>query len=713
MFRQVELISVGLATVIDVVLLLALLERRNRARVAVPVAVLVAGSAMLHGGAFVRLLLMDLRGLWAMQVHWGALVVLTTGLLLLPAAMTHCCWRMLRTGLTIDPPASPRYALGYLPILLLLPAALSMRDDPRGDYLELMRPLVLPYTAWFVAVGIGSAIAFWRHRQRSTDRTRQFAGSLAAVQLVASLLLAGIVAVASSGAPENRPPLQLAALLVPLLPVLVFGYFVLRYNFMQLMLERTLVYAALLTAAMLFHHVTVLDLQNDLEDRYRVDFGIVEGLLIVVIVIAYQPLRHRAAEALRYLLGVRVEEMRRRMRDLAWQMAVRIDDDPQQLVTWFRQTAAETCAVASASVWLFDADGRTTVAGNSSRLTDDDARALYQRLRQADEQLATPRSIVGRLLEHDASLAVRLDRPTASGLVVFGRRAANLEFSHEEANAVALVVEQLGIVLHNIALRTERLLAERRALQNEQFSTLGLVAGSIAHEIKNPLSSIKTLAAVMAEDLGPASPHAEDIRLILGEVDRLTTTTNQLLGFVRAPRVSSDGCSIRALLENTLGVMRHWAHERGVTIRATFDDGDACVAVEEAALREVVFNLIKNAVEALDRGGCVTVRTRIGAEVDAGTQSAGELIVLEIQDDGPGLAPEVQDRLFEPLVTTKPGGTGLGLYLVGREVRAAGGQIECRSGPEHGTLFTIALPTVRAGASSADNAAADNALEIA
>ncbi|MBL9081968.1 MAG: hypothetical protein JNK76_09200 [Planctomycetales bacterium] len=710
MFRQFEFISVGLATVIDVVLLLALLERRNRSRVAVPVALLVAGAAMLHGGAFVRLLLMDLRGLWAMQVHWCALVVLTTGLLLVPAAMTHCCWRMFRTGLTIDPPTSPRYVIAYLPILLLLPAAMAMRDDPRGDYLELMRTLVAPYTAWFVAVGIGSAAVFWRQRRLTAPRARQFAGSLAVVQLLAGAILAGVVVAAFAVAPENRPPLQLAALLVPLLPVLLFGYFVLRYNFMQLMLERTLVYAALLTAAMLFHHVAVLGLQNDLEDRYRVDFGIVEGLLIVVVVIAYQPLRHRASEALRYLLGVRVEETRRRMRDLAWRMAMRVEDDPQQLVAWFRQTAAETCDVASVSVWLFDETGRTTIAGNSSILTDNEARVLYQRLREADEQLATPRCLVGRLLEHDASLAVRLDRPTATGLVVFGRREANLEFSHEEANAIALVVEQLGIVLHNIALRTERLLAERRALQNEQLSTLGLLAGSIAHEIKNPLSSIKTLAAVMAEDLGPQSPHAEDVRLILGEVERLTTTTNQLLGFVRAPCPASDGCALRPLLENTLGVMRHWAHERGITIRATFDDGGACVAADEAALREVVFNLLKNAVEALERGGSVVVRTRVAGD---------DQVVLEIQDDGPGLAPEVQDRLFEPLVTTKPGGTGLGLYLVGREVRAAGGRIECRSGPGQGTLFTVALPKVGGAASStgaadaaASSVAARNIVEI-
>jgi len=251
---------------------------------------------------------------------------------------------------------------------------------------------------------------------------------------------------------------------------------------------------------------------------------------------------------------------------------------------------------------------------------------------------------------------------------------------------LVLLVEQLGIVLHNNCLQTERLLAERRALQNEKLSTLGLLAGSIAHEIKNPLSSIKTLATVMAEDLGPASPHTEDLRLILGEVNRLSTITNQLLSFVRPAPSTPLGCAVGPLIETTLSVMRHWAHERGVAVRLMLDDGAVCVAADEASLREVFFNLIKNAVEAAPGNGCVTVRTGIETTTDGLQQ-----VVVEIQDDGPGLPPEVQDRLFEPFVTTKVAGTGLGLFVVARRVRELGGIIQCHSTPG-ATTFRLELP---------------------
>lgn len=695
MFQQVELISIGLAAVIDAVLLLAIIERRNRIRVAVPIALLVAGTTMLHGGAFVRLLLLDLKGTWAEQVHWAALLVLTVGLLLIPAAMTHCCWRLLRTGLAVDPPFARRYLAAYLPLFALLPTALTLPDDPRNDYLTAMRPLIVPYAVWAIGVGFAATVGFFFYRGRTTGRTRQFCTTMGVLQLFEATVQTGLLLAAFRVGPDDRSPLQLISLLLPVLSVLLFGYFVLRYNFMQLMLERTLVYAAVLVGFMLFHHVTVLGLRAELEDRYRVDFGILEALLIVALIVVYQPLRQRVGESLRYLVGARVDALRERTRALAWQLSSRSGDDPQELITWFRREAAQAGGVPFISAWLFDSGGRITLRGSEpGRVSDVLAVDLYRELCRAGEHIATPRSplrpVACLLLDLEASLAVRLDQPTASGLFIFGRPAGNTEFAQEESNALVLLVEQLGIVLHNNCLQTERLLAERRALQNEKLSTLGLLAGSIAHEIKNPLSSIKTLATVMAEDLGPASSHTEDLRLILGEVNRLSTITNQLLSFVRPAPSTPLGCAVGPLIETTLSVMRHWAHERGVAVRLMLDDGAVCVAADEASLREVFFNLIKNAVEAAPGNGCVTVRTGIETTTDGLQQ-----VVVEIQDDGPGLPPEVQDRLFEPFVTTKVAGTGLGLYLVGRQIRAAGGQILCRSSPQTGTLFTITLPVAQ------------------
>jgi signal transduction histidine kinase len=106
------------------------------------------------------------------------------------------------------------------------------------------------------------------------------------------------------------------------------------------------------------------------------------------------------------------------------------------------------------------------------------------------------------------------------------------------------------------------------------------------------------------------------------------------------------------------------------------------ISANHDMLREVIFNLISNSIDATSGGGHVGVLCR-GEE---------GRVKIEVRDDGPGLSPEVQDRLFEPFVTTKDGGTGLGLYIVGRRVREMGGEIHCETQKGEGTVFTVILP---------------------
>lgn len=698
MFPQIELISLGLATVIDTVLLLALAERCNRARVAVPIVVLVVGAVLLHGGAFARTLLFDLDGSWARQVHWASLCSVTLGLLLVPSAMTHACWRLLRTGMRPNPTPELKYAAAYLPVLAIVPLAFRVTGDPREAYLDLAAPYVSLYAVWLSAVNIGSTAALVRQYGRSTEaHERRFFGFLAGIQALTAIVHGVILFFAMGRRPDLQAPLQLVAVLAPVLPIALLGYFVVFYNFMQLMVERTLVYAAVLAGCMLLHHVAFGDAIESLEDRYRIDFGLLEALVAIGIVIAYQPLRQRVAEALRYLVGRRVGETRETTRRLSWELSSLAGREPAEIAAWFSAAVAERLEVKFATLQLFDAQNRTTFIGGLPAEAKRSA-SLYRRLKESGEHLATPRSfpraLALELLDAEASLAVRLDQPGVAGLMLFGRRSGNREFSQEEAVAVMMLVEQLGLMLHNSSLQAERLIAERRALQNDKLSTLGLLAGSIAHEIKNPLSSIKTLAMVMAEDLGPTSPHAEDLRLIVGEVDRLTQTTGQLLDFARPARRRDATCALRPLLESTLSVMRHRAQDLGVTLSTALGNDPLHPSADEASLREVFFNLLQNGMEAAGRGGTLSVSCRL--------EIAGEKlqrVVVEIADNGPGMPPEVQDRMFEPFVSTKAGGTGLGLYHVGRQVRECGGEIVCRSSPTEGTLFTITLPTTAASPS--------------
>ena len=268
------------------------------------------------------------------------------------------------------------------------------------------------------------------------------------------------------------------------------------------------------------------------------------------------------------------------------------------------------------------------------------------------------------------------------GLIMLGRRDRNRDFSEEEAAILVVLAEQLAVAMDNSLLQAQRIGAERRAFQNERLTTLGLLAGAVAHEIKNPLSSIKTIITVVAEDLGPDSPHADDLRLVVNETHRLAQTTSQLLGFAR-PGVETDTAgSVTSTLDTTLAILRHHAHQQEIEIAVDLPADLPTVSIVGTALQEIFFNLLNNSIEAAGRGGRVSI---ICHRQDG-------YVVTAVHDTGPGIAPHIQDQLFQPFITTKEAGTGLGLYVVSCRVREAGGEISCQSRTGYGTTFVIRLP---------------------
>jgi len=281
------------------------------------------------------------------------------------------------------------------------------------------------------------------------------------------------------------------------------------------------------------------------------------------------------------------------------------------------------------------------------------------------------------------SLAAFKSHANVDGLLVVGKHPRNRDLDDEEVNAVLLLVEQLAVALENSLLVADRLAAERRAGHVEKLSALGLMASAIAHEVKNPLSAIKTIAAVLAEELGPDSPHAEDVAMIRGEIDRLAQTTQQLLEFARPRSIGAAPCSVGLILSSIAQILRRLAKQNDIGISTRLADDLPCVRCDETTLREIFFNLISNSIDAAGTGGRVTL---VGMRM-------GRCVVVEVRDNGPGISPDIRDRLFEPFVTTKTTGTGLGLYVVGRRVREIGGEIACETGPG-GTSFFVTIPAL-------------------
>lgn len=693
MFSNVQILCLGAAAVLDTVLLLAVLERRNRQYVLMPVLVLILGGWLWHVAAFGYSVFTAAGQDWTASPIWSTMVVMAFGLLLMPSGMLHGIWRIRRTGLESLTEPSTRYLLTYLPLLAIVPIAWRMLHFPATTpFLDRVWPFVPPYTIWLFGVNLAGALGFRAlGRNAGNLAAGRFYTRMAAVLVALIALHAAMFLVAMPLWPEHRPLWLLLVMLSPVAPAMVYAYYVLRYDFTKIVVERSLVYAAIVTAAVLLHELTIRPVTSQLSGRFGLNFAIVEALLVIGLIVLYSPLRRRTAEALRYLIGERVGPMRDQTRQMAVAMSEYAARPREQLLRWFCPALKDALRARWVGVWLFDDDSsKAARRQGEATVPADDVHALSAVLRSAGVDFLTPRDAPDRrtldcMRAAGASLAVRLHHQQLEGLVIVGRRTGNRDLSEEEASAAVLLAEQLAITLNVAAVQADRLAAERRALQNEKLGMLGLVASSIAHEVKNPLSSIRTIATLLAEELPPDDPRRHDVTLIREEIDRLSMTTSRLLRFARPAGGSvTDGASrasVADVLANTLHVMEYLARQRRITLDRRIADGLPPVAADEDALREIFVNLIANAIESA--GGRVTVSA----------ERADGCVIVGIADDGPGLPDSVRQRLFDPFVTTRDGGTGLGLYIVGRRVKDLRGSIGHSAGIDgRGTTFRVELP---------------------
>lgn len=688
MLENMQLWIYGTAAVIDTVLLFALVERHNWRAVTVWMLLLALGVWCWHGGAFVRQLVDPSVGWLAGPVRWAAMLSMAFGLLLMPSAALHGTWRLITEGqFRIAKRAEPRMAICYLPLLFLIPMGRDLATDPGKPFLQLLANYQAAYVIWLSLVTGVAAYGLIRNGSASGHlQTRRFNHSLA-VSMVLIALMATAFVFKGSRVPDSAGLLQTAVGISPIIPVLLFAYFVMRFQLMPLILERTLAYGAVLMGAMLFHAIVLRNAVSGVANYYRVDLGIVEGILALGVILLYQPLRARVAAALQSLVDSSGERRLERRR-LAVQLAARAGDAAPELLEWFTTTMQRSFGTDLAAAWLCDRNGIVIHKAGSSHLLEDHQveHFLSAMARSGDQFLTRYSAVTPEVIEvldtTRAGAVLRIQHSDVNGLILIGCSRWGQPPDDEDLHALLLLVEQFGVTLQNSRLQAMQAATEHRILQQEKLSALGLLAGSLAHEIKNPLSSIKTITQVLAEELGPDSPHAEDLRMIGGEIERLAASTAELLEVARPHRSDGPPVPLAQLLSPTLRLLRHLAHEHQATLEIRFPDQPVTFPGHQHSLREIVFNLIANALEAAGTGGTVTFSCRCEADV----------LIIEIQDTGPGISPELSAQIFAPFFTTKQSGTGLGLHIVARRVRELGGKIELSNRAGHGSMFQVRLP---------------------
>lgn len=286
------------------------------------------------------------------------------------------------------------------------------------------------------------------------------------------------------------------------------------------------------------------------------------------------------------------------------------------------------------------------------------------------------------------------DRDHLIGLINVERRVKN-SFSDSDL----LTMESLAGILSSVLINARRYrelhlrieaqqIAEHRLVRSARLAAVGEMAAGVAHELNNPLTTVMGFLELALEDLPQGSMEREDLELALREAQRAREVVRRLLDFSRQTSNIAEPSQINELIQDVVPLIQHQLQTSGVAIQLDLAEGLPDIAVNPNQIKQVILNLLQNALQAMPDGGSVSVKS--GREL----RTDGLGVFVKVCDTGEGIPPEYYERIFEPFFTTRPQGkgTGLGLSVSYGIITSHGGQIDVDSVMGRGSCFTIWLP---------------------
>jgi two-component system sensor histidine kinase HydH len=220
--------------------------------------------------------------------------------------------------------------------------------------------------------------------------------------------------------------------------------------------------------------------------------------------------------------------------------------------------------------------------------------------------------------------------------------------------------------------------------KSDRLAALGQLSSGIAHEIRNPLGSIKGSIEILESEIPPDSKKYEFVKIIKEEIVRLNAIVESFLKFARPPKPSLQPTSINELIDSILILINKRAREHKIAIRKKLDPDLPLIAMDPNQIRQVIMNILLNGMDSMPEGGTLEARS--------GRGSGNRTAVIEIADTGIGIAEEELDHIFDPFFTTKTQGTGLGLAIAYQLVQNHRGTITALRNSDTGLTFRVELP---------------------
>jgi signal transduction histidine kinase len=549
-----------------------------------------------------------------------------------------------------------RVYLSYIPCLFLLITVPRIWMGPYQPMIAKLAQFVLPFAFWVVySLAVVALTELLVARRAPSLSERRILRTLAGSFIVIAILILASLGLGLGKGTAAGQYLQTFANLGSLLPSALLAYYIYRYRFLELIIKESLIVASFAAMVLAIYLYGIRRISDWASSRYALRAGVIEAILILALTLLAAPLRGWLEKRFRALF----ERETALYREVVAHIGAHAGEYRRlpELLAFIESQTAGALSLRRVKIVLRETDDDGQPAGGI-----DKSRWLAELIQRADTAGVTSLEDDLVIAEQEYNVAYVLRREDRSaGLLLI---AASPNALTPDVRAVLEVLAgQVAIAIEDCRLAEENVRLERKVAEGERLAALGQMAATVAHEVKNPLSAIKSIAQVMSEDEGLNRQHARDLSLIVGETDRLSKSVTQLLSFASKRPPSAPPSRADELLRNVDRLFRTEADERNITLECRVGATVELDGVQTAAVRDALSNLVLNALQSTPTGGSVVIESFVD----------GREIVFAVNDNGPGISAEMQTKIWEPFFTTRQRGTGLGLAIVRKRLEEASG----------------------------------------
>ena len=647
---------------------------------ATPIQRLLLGLGLCMVGWHAGNLVITVHGLLGLDVgHWTNLLRLASSIAVI--SITVCYSLLLHVHLELWATARARQLtrterlrvyLSYLPCLVLFLVVPRIWAGHYQPMIVKLSAFVAPFAIWAAyALSVISITEFLVARRASPSEQRILRTLAFSFIGIAVLILAALGFGLGNGTVAGNY-LQTFANLGSLLPSALLVYYIYRYRYLELIIKESVIVATFAAMVLVVYLSGIRRIGEWVHARYGLRAGVIEVILILALTFLAAPLRSWLEKSFRILF----ERETALYREVVAQIGAHAGEfgTLAEFLNFIETQTANALSLRRVKI-LIPSEHQETPRSETSngrettQLPTSPSGAPFPRV--GDELRKHGYDLSYSLLRENRELGTMLIAASSNALTPDVR--AVLEVL---AGQVAIAIEDFRLIEENVRLA-------RQVAEGERLAALGQMAATVAHEVKNPLSAIKSIAQVMCEDETLRDRHARDLSLIVSETDRLNKSVTQLLSFARKKPPSAAPSNADELLRSIANLFRADAAEHELALECRVSTNTGLDGVQSAAIRDGLSNLVLNAIQSTPPGGRVTIEA----------QTEGDTIIFAVSDSGPGIPSELAAKIWEPFFTTRQRGTGLGLAIVRKRMQDASGSAHLVApGNGGGARFELRIP---------------------